>query len=52
MHSGALKSPVKEPLLGIQLPKRQSQSISELVCIVLSSPAVLPVKEASLIEER
>ena len=53
MHSGALKSPNKEPLRGIQLPKRQSQSIGESVCIVLplSSPAVLPVKEASLIEE-
>ena len=56
MHSGTLKSPKKEPLRGIQLPKRQSQSIGELsVCIVapsLSSPAVLPVKEASLIEVR
>ena len=54
MHSGTLKSPKKEPLRGIQLPKRQSQSIGESVCIVapsLSSPAVLPVKEASLIEE-
>ena len=49
MHSGALKSPVKEPLLGIQLPKRQSQSISAFrVRIVTPS---LPVKEASLIEE-
>ena len=55
MHSGTLKSPKKEPLRGIQLPKRQSQSIGLSVCIVapsLSSPAVLPVKEASLIEER
>ena len=39
------------PSVGIQLPKRQSQSIGEFVCIVVSSPAVLPVKEASLIEE-
>jgi len=39
------------PSVGIQLPKRQSQSIGELtVCIVLPSPAVLPVKEESLIE--
>jgi len=41
-------------LRGIQLPKRQSQSIGELMaCIVpsLPSPATLPVKEASLIEE-
>ena len=52
MHSGTLKSPLKAPSVGIQLPKRQSQSIGESVCIVLSSPAVLPVKEASLIEER
>ena len=44
--------PLKEPSAGIQLPKRQAQSIGEFVCIVLSSPAVLPVKEASLIEER
>ena len=51
MHSGTLKSPKKVPLRGIQLPKRQSQSIGEFVCIVVSSPAVLPVKEASLIEE-
>ena len=51
MHSGTLKSPKKEPLRGIQLPKRQSQSIGEFVCIVVSSPAVLPVKEAALIEE-
>ena len=51
MHSGALKSPLKAPSVCIQLPKRQSQSIGESVCIVLSSPAVLPVKEASLIEE-
>ena len=54
MHSGTLKSPKKEPLRGIQLPKRQSQSIGLSVCIVapsLSSPAVLPVKEAALIEE-
>ena len=50
MHSGALKSPKKAPLVGIQLPKRQSQSISEpTVCIVIPS---LPVKEALLIEER
>ena len=56
MHSGTLKSPKKEPLRGIQLPKRQSQSIGELTASIvapsLSSPAVLPVKEASLIEER
>ena len=40
--------PLKEPSLGIQLPKRQSQSIGELtVCIVTP---LLPVKEASLIE--
>ena len=51
MHSGTLKSPLKAPSVGIQLPKRQSQSIGLSVCIVLSSPAVLPVKEASLIEE-
>ena len=43
--------PSKAPSLGIQLPKRQSQSIGESVCIVFLSPAVLPVKEASLIEE-
>ena len=43
--------PLKEPSAGIQLPKRQAQSIGEFVCIVLSSPAVLPVKEASLIED-
>ena len=43
--------PVKAPSVGIQLPKRQAQSIGLSVCIVLSSPAVLPVKEASLIEE-
>ena len=56
MHSGTLKSPKKEPLRGIQLPKRQSQFIGELTTSIvapsLSSPAVLPVKEASLIEER
>ena len=52
MHSGTLKSPLKEPSAGIQLPKRQSQSMGEFVCIVFLSPAVLPVKEASLIEER
>jgi len=51
LHSGTLKSPLKAPSVGIQLPKRQSQSIGLSVCIVLSSPAVLPVKEASLIEE-
>ena len=44
--------PLKAPSVGIQLPKRQSQSIGLSVCIALSSPAVLPVKEASLIEER
>ena len=45
--------PLKAPSAGIQLPRRQSQSIGESVCIVLPlpSPAVLPVKEASLIEE-
>jgi len=41
-------------LRGIQLPKRQSQFISELTASIvapsLSSPAVLPVKEAALIE--
>ena len=52
MHSGTLKSPLKAPSVGIQLPKRQSQSIGLSVCIVLSSPAVLPVKEAALIERR
>ena len=51
MHSGALKLPSKAPSLGIQPPKRQSQAIGLSVCIVLLSPAVLPVKEASLIEE-
>jgi len=50
LHSGALKLPSKEPSVGIQLPKRQSQSIGLSVCIVLSSPATLPVKEALLIE--
>jgi len=49
LHSGALKLPLKAPSLGIQLPKRQSQSIGELrVCIATPS---LPVKEALLIEE-
>ena len=49
MHSGALKSPKKAPLVGIQRPKRQAQSISELrVWIVIP---LLPVKEASLIDE-
>ena len=52
MHSGALKLPLKAPSLGIQLPKRQAQSIGESVCIVLPSAAMLPVKEASLIDER
>ena len=48
MHSGALKLPKKAPSAGIQLPKRQSQSIGDLaVCIVIPS---LPVKEASLME--
>ena len=55
MHSGTLKSPKKEPLRGIQLPKRQSQFIGELTASIVApsllSPAVLPVKEASLIEE-
>ena len=51
MHLGTLKSPTKAPSLGIQPPKRQSQAIGLSVCIVLLSPAVLPVKEASLIEE-
>ena len=47
MHSGTLKSP-KKPSAGIQLPKRQAQSIGELtVCIMIPS---LPVKEASLID--
>ena len=51
MHLGTLKSPSKAPLRGIQLPKRQSQSIRDWprVCIVTPS---LPVKKASLIEER
>ena len=50
MHSGTLKLPLNTPSLGIQRPKRQSQSIGELtVCIVTPS---LPVKEALLIEER
>ena len=48
---GALKSPKNWPWLGIQRPKWQSQSNGESVCIVLPSPAVLPVKEASLIED-
>ena len=40
--------PLKAPSLGIQLPKRQSQSIGELrVWIVTPSPAMLAVKEAS-----
>ena len=52
MHLGTLKLPKKVPLRGIQLPKRQPQSISELrVWIVTPSPAMLAVKEASLIEE-
>ena len=50
MHSGTLKSPKKVPSVGIQLPKRQTLSISELrVCIVTPS---LPVKEVLLMEER
>ena len=48
MHSGTLKSPKKAPSAGIQLPKRQAQSIGELtVCIVTP---LLPVKEALLME--
>ena len=44
--------PSKAPSLGIQRPKRQAQSIGEFVWMVVPSPAMLPVKEASLIEER
>ena len=41
---------LREPSVGIQLPKRQSQSIGEMtVCIVIP---LLPVSEASLMEER
>ena len=56
MQSGMLKSPVISSILkafsrGIQLPKRgQSQSIGAFR--VYMTPSALPVKEASLIEER
>ena len=48
MHSGALKLPKKAPSAGIQLPKRQSQSIGELTAFIVTPS--LAIKEASLIE--